>query len=196
MTSCAQYVLIVCRNERHPQAGAKLNDHSAANDPSPCLAICTRKRSRAQRRAPSRKPGAPGAMPGTMVFSTSGSRRTIGPELGWCYCDEHQSSVREPQLRANVAAWTDQVSQVQATQGSTARQPTLRSNALNGKPVVRFDGDDDFLSFTYPLTGKHKMSVVTISRTWALQPASPNDVCGTQIGKELNCSGTDQTFLT
>lgn len=36
-----------------------------------------------------------------------------------------------------------------ATQGTSAKQPTLKTNILNGLPIVRFDGVDDFLAHTY-----------------------------------------------
>lgn len=102
----------------------------------------------------------------------------------------------------NVAAWRDQVSQVQATQADASRRPSVRNNAINGKAVIRFDGENDFLSFVFPVTGKDKMSVVTIGRTWQFQRGGENADCDfdkdgiTDIGRELNCSGTDQTFLT
>lgn len=101
----------------------------------------------------------------------------------------------------SVAAWTDQVSNIVAAQADATRRPSVRSNALNGKPVIRFDGDNDFLSFVFPVTGKDKMSVVTIGRTWQFQRGSENADCDfdkdglTDVGRELNCSGTDQTFL-
>lgn len=102
----------------------------------------------------------------------------------------------------NVATWTDQVSNIEAVQADATRRPSVRSNALLGKPVIRFDGDNDFLSFTFPVTGKDKLSVVTIGRTWQLQRGAENADCDfdkdgtTDVGRELNCSGTDQTFLT
>ena len=102
----------------------------------------------------------------------------------------------------NVSAWSDQVSQVQATQADASRRPSVRNNAINGKAVIRFDGENDFLQFVFPVTGKDKMSVVTIGRTWQFQRGGENADCDfdkdgiTDIGRELNCSGTDQTFLT
>ncbi len=101
----------------------------------------------------------------------------------------------------NVAAWTDQISNLQAGQADATRRPSVRSNALNGKPVIRFDGDNDFLSFQFPVTGRDKMSVVTIGRTWQFERGSENADCDfdkdglTDVGRELNCSGTDQTYL-
>jgi hypothetical protein len=45
-----------------------------------------------------------------------------------------------------LASWTDLSGQNNhATQGTGSRQPLYKTNALNGLPVVRFDGVDDFL---------------------------------------------------
>lgn len=47
----------------------------------------------------------------------------------------------------NVTGWADQTTNANhASQGTAAAQPTLVTNALNGKPVVRFDGTNDFMS--------------------------------------------------
>lgn len=48
---------------------------------------------------------------------------------------------------SSVASWADESgSGYSAAQGTASKQPTLRTNVLNGKPVLRFDGVDDFLS--------------------------------------------------
>jgi len=45
-----------------------------------------------------------------------------------------------------VETWADQSGNgFDATQGTSAARPTYIKNALNGLPVVRFDGTDDFL---------------------------------------------------
>lgn len=51
-----------------------------------------------------------------------------------------------------VASWTDRsANQANFSQQTTAAQPTLQTNELNGKNVVRFDGVDDFMNLTAPL---------------------------------------------
>src|SRR5690349_19974071 len=40
-----------------------------------------------------------------------------------------------------------------AAQSTASSQPTLVSNAVNGRPGLRFDGNDDFLNFTLPVNG-------------------------------------------
>ena len=46
----------------------------------------------------------------------------------------------------SVSSWTNQATPQNVTQGTALRQPTLQTNELNGKPVVRFDGTNDILS--------------------------------------------------
>jgi len=38
-----------------------------------------------------------------------------------------------------------------ATQGTSANRPTYQTNVVNGRPVVRFDGSDDFLTIAATL---------------------------------------------
>lgn len=46
-----------------------------------------------------------------------------------------------------VATWSDlSPAKNDATQATAAKKPTWQTGVLNGKPVVRFDGVDDFLS--------------------------------------------------
>ena len=45
-----------------------------------------------------------------------------------------------------VASWDNQATSQDVTQATESRKPTLQTNELNGQPVVRFDGTNDFLS--------------------------------------------------
>lgn len=47
-----------------------------------------------------------------------------------------------------VDTWTDLAGTNNATQSTSTNRPTFKTNILNGNPVVRFDGTDDFVSFT------------------------------------------------
>lgn len=54
-----------------------------------------------------------------------------------------------------VTSWRDKVSGANAvSMSTTASQPIVKNNILNGKPVVRFDGVDDYLDLTYPFDYK------------------------------------------
>ena len=101
-----------------------------------------------------------------------------------------------------VVAWKDASgAEVVATQKVASQRPSVRANALNGHAVVHFDGKDDSLSFPFVVTGKDKLTIAVVSRTWEYQRASENRDCDfdkdglTDVGRELNCSGTDQSLL-
>jgi hypothetical protein len=95
-----------------------------------------------------------------------------------------------------VRRWGNQVEGgPDAVQNEAGRRPTLVERALNGAPVVHLDGNDDVLSFEYAVGGKRALTLAAVARTWEYQSASPNADCGTAIGRELNCSGTDQSLL-
>lgn len=49
-----------------------------------------------------------------------------------------------------VSSWVDSVNAVAATQGTGGLQPTFRTNLFGGKPGIRFDGSDDFLTLGRP----------------------------------------------
>lgn len=52
---------------------------------------------------------------------------------------------------SSVSSWLDQSgNEAHMFQGTSAAQPILKTNILNGRPVVRFDGVDDFLNMTAP----------------------------------------------
>ncbi len=103
-----------------------------------------------------------------------------------------------------LSEWADQSGQNNppATQGEGGHRPTMKAAAVNGKPVVHFDGEDDYLALPFPVNGRDHMTIAAISRTWAFQNGSPNKDCDfdqdglTDIGRELNCSGTDQSLIT
>lgn len=60
----------------------------------------------------------------------------------WLKADALSLSNADP-----VASWTDSSGNARhATQGTAGARPTYRTNVLNGKPVVRFDGVDDRLA--------------------------------------------------
>lgn len=52
---------------------------------------------------------------------------------------------------SSVSQWLDQSgNEAHMFQGTSAARPTLQTNELNGRNVVRFDGVDDFLNMTAP----------------------------------------------
>jgi hypothetical protein len=64
---------------------------------------------------------------------------------------------------STVSQWNDKSGNARnASQATAANQPTRTLNGLNGKPVLTFDGSDDFLSFQ----GVHdaQWSIATVGR--------------------------------
>lgn len=61
-----------------------------------------------------------------------------------------------------VASWADlSGNERDLSQAEEAKQPLLKLDALNGRPVVRFDGEDDFLKATgFELTQPNIVSIV------------------------------------
>lgn len=64
-----------------------------------------------------------------------------------------------------VSAWNDAAGNgVNATQSNSAKQPKWYSNVANGKPVVRFDGVDDYLSLGDPASlTSNQMTIFAVS---------------------------------
>lgn len=64
---------------------------------------------------------------------------------------------------AAVAQWSDASGLANhATQGTAAMRPLFKTNILNGKPVVRFDGVDDFL--THPVNAPGAFTAFVVAR--------------------------------
>jgi hypothetical protein len=99
-------------------------------------------------------------------------------------------------VEGRVARWTNRViGGPDAEQTDPERRPEMREDASGRGPVVRLDGHDDFLRLALPVGGKTALTLAAVTRTWEYQRASPNRDCGDAIGRELNCSGTDQSLL-
>jgi hypothetical protein len=64
-----------------------------------------------------------------------------------------------------VSGWTSLAGSVNAAQATTAKQPLLRTNQINGHAVVSFDGSNDLLKYTDPLTNALDYSIVAVFRT-------------------------------
>jgi hypothetical protein len=109
----------------------------------------------------------------------------------------HLNSAHGVELEGEgVAAWRNLVAEgPDAVQGDSERRPRVVPSAINGAPAIRLDGENDFLSFELPVGGKTALTLAAVARTWEYQRASPNADCGDAIGRELNCSGTDQSLL-
>ena len=98
-------------------------------------------------------------------------------------------------LSGGVTQWDDQSGQANhAVQATDSRAPILVTGAVNGRPVLRFDGVDDFLDVadSDSLSGTGDKGFATVRKEWwpyedpqgrthpvldvpfeALQPAEP-----------------------
>lgn len=66
---------------------------------------------------------------------------------------------------AAVASWADNVAGGTAlTQATGAKQPTYRTNVVNAKPVVRFDGVDDFLQRVGVAVNTQPMTTILVAK--------------------------------
>lgn len=67
-----------------------------------------------------------------------------------------------------VTAWRDlSGKQRDATQGTAFRQPTFRPNVVNGRPVVRFDGNDSLTLPTIDWSGTAAVTIVVVHQAGA-----------------------------
>jgi hypothetical protein len=66
---------------------------------------------------------------------------------------------------APVASWVDSSGRGHALSAPTGRQPLYRSNQVNGRPAVSFDGVDDLLQAYFPLNQPTTVFVVYRVRT-------------------------------
>ena len=74
-----------------------------------------------------------------------------------------------------VSQWADlSGNNRHAAQGAAASQPTVVTNALNGKPVLRFDGVNDFLNFNLPINGSTGLTIVLLSANSASRDPGVN----------------------
>jgi hypothetical protein len=79
---------------------------------------------------------------------------------------------------AQISQWSDQSGNTNhATQSTSSQQPLLIMAALNGRPVVRFDGTNDLLNLQR-YTASNNFSVFTV-----LKASSSHEIDNEQFGK-------------
>jgi len=82
---------------------------------------------------------------GSTPFGSGAPPNTITGLLAWWKAD----AITGLSDGAPVSSWPDSsVNGNNATQASSGNRPLYKTNILNGKPVVRFDGSNDFLEFS------------------------------------------------
>jgi len=95
------------------------------------------------------------------------SIRTAAPVSGMAVWYDATDAATFSYSSSNIISqWADKSGNSRnATQGTTSAQPTRESNVINGLPVVRFDGSNDFLSFTNIFNGDTSFTMF-----WVLRP--------------------------
>ncbi len=89
-----------------------------------------------------------------MIGNTLGNIEYVNPrQLSglnlWLDATDPAANGTQPANASAVSSWVDKAGLGNTvTQGTGANQPTYRTNVLNGKPVVRFDGINDLLQKT------------------------------------------------
>lgn len=112
-------------------------------------------------RTPTRSP-TPTLTPGRTPTSTpgGGGPQTVPNLVLWL--DASQLRLND---RAQVASWGDASGKGHtATQSSAANRPAYRTNVLNGKPAVRFDGSDYLRIAGSVVTGAQARTVFFVAR--------------------------------
>lgn len=64
-----------------------------------------------------------------------------------------------------VGTWTDLSGSNNATQATSANQPTFKTNILNGNPILRFDGTNDQFSLTSTVAIAGEYSAIVLFNT-------------------------------
>lgn len=88
-----------------------------------------------------------------------------------------------------VSSWTDSSGNSRhATQATSANQPLFRTNVLNSKPIIEFDGTNDLLQVTYTLAQPvTRMAVLRYRSTTAGQASQDG---GANIAALFDIAGT------
>lgn len=78
-----------------------------------------------------------------------------------------------------VSTWTDISGSNNASQVTSTNQPTFKTNIINGNPVVRFDGTNDFMSMTSgtDIAGE-SVNIVLVKKSGAQLPIAINKTAG------------------
>jgi hypothetical protein len=103
-------------------------------------------------------PPTPSPAPTDGVAPDAGTVPVEGLGL-WLSADEGVSTTN-----GRISAWADQSPNGRsATQATSGARPALLTNRINGLPVARFDGVDDFMRFSYPINGLRGMTIIMVS---------------------------------
>ncbi len=87
----------------------------------------------------------------------------------WLDADDPNADGTQPLDGTSISTWTDKsVNGNDISQASSSRQPLYKLNQYNGRPVMRFDGVDDYL------INASNISVQTVFIVSRLEPRAPS----------------------
>jgi hypothetical protein len=121
-----------------------------------------------------------------MPSGGSGSIRcedAVPPATGLALWLRADSGVTED--GSGVSSWTDRVTGDRSASRNSG-SPRLVEDVVNGKPVVRFDGNQDRLQIAHPVNGATEISITLV--TASQYTARPAEWCCRP--DETGCSGT------
>ena len=89
-----------------------------------------------------------------------------------------------------ISSWNDLVAGNDATQGTGGLRPLFKSNIVNSKPVVRFDGVDDTLASAYiPVTGNSARAIAIVVANATNDRAPQVPISYGDVGNYFNAYG-------
>lgn len=91
---------------------------------------------------------------------------------------------------AAVSQWDDSSgANRHATQGTAGNQPTYQTGEMNGRPVVRFDGTDDYLGYDGSFLVGTQYTIFVVAR-----PVSPNEAGNFFLGGTTEATNENLHF--
>jgi hypothetical protein len=92
----------------------------------------------------------------------------------WYKADALSLSDNDP-----VSSWTDSSGNSRSVTQSGSARPTYKTNIINGNPVVRFDGVDDYLTLAQSFISGDSWTIFTVSKSSSGSgPIASNDSAG------------------
>lgn len=125
---------------------------------------------------------------------------TISDLEAWYQADSLALSDNDP-----VSTWTDSSGNGRNVTQAGAARPTYKTNILNGEPVVRFDGVDDYLSLAQSFISGNDWTIIAVSKsTSGTGVVASNDASGNRgwvfwrgtTGGNFETNGTGGTVYT
>lgn len=77
-----------------------------------------------------------------------------------------------------VSAWADKAGSDDFAQGTGAAQPTVVNDVLNGYPILRFDGDDDYFAVAFAEMAQPNTAFVVFRKNDAAMDTYPSFIHG------------------